>query len=88
MQIYRINMNTEVPAGLLRFAGTLIDAKDLANTAVVNREAVRVELIEVPLDKANIIRLLDDSDRSREIPALRTWKLTDRGGLKEVPNGE
>jgi hypothetical protein len=47
---------------------------------------LRIELIDVPTDKAAVCALLNGD--IPELPALRTWKLTARGGLTEVENGE
>lgn len=53
--------------------------------------AVRIELFDMPVDKDSMVGLLNSAacgqlDLAENV--LRTWALTDRGGLKEVPNGE
>jgi hypothetical protein len=58
----------------------------------------RIDLYDVPTDKAFLCRTLDlllSGDTSShssglpmgETPPLRTWELTRRGGLKEVEPG-
>lgn len=50
---------------------------------------VRIELVEVPTDKEAILGYLNDgAGDSPGFKVLKTWALTDRGGLREVPNGE
>jgi hypothetical protein len=87
MQLYRI-LNTEVVGVPVRFAGTLNDAKDVANEAVLNQTDMRVELVNVPTEKPYLLCYLNGKVQDVELKVLRTWALTDRGGLKEVPNGE
>ncbi len=56
-----------------------------------DRDGVRVELIDVQSDKAGILSLLQGyspADSCDNVKVLKTWKLTARGGLTEVPNGE
>lgn len=48
---------------------------------------VRIELIDVPSDKAGILALLQGYNLDDFAP-VRTWALTARGGLREVANGE
>lgn len=46
----------------------------------------RVELVQFEHDKATTCSIL--SGWGCDMKVLRTWALTPRGGLKEVPNGE
>jgi hypothetical protein len=87
MQLYRI-LNTGLPDAPARFAGTLSDAKDMASEAVLNRADMRVELVNVPTEKPYLLCYLNGKVKDVELEVLRTWALTDRGGLKAVPNGE
>jgi hypothetical protein len=53
------------------------------------RAAVRVELVDVPTDKAGVLALLNEDATARSaFQVERTWALNVRGGLREVPNGE
>jgi hypothetical protein len=47
---------------------------------------VRIELIEYKTDQKTICEIL--SGWGCEEKVLRTWAITERGGMKEVPNGE
>lgn len=51
------------------------------------RDYVRIELIDVPTDKAGVLALLQGHSLD-DFQPVKTWKLTPRGGLREVPNGE
>lgn len=49
----------------------------------------RIELFDLPTDKLGILRTLNGEDaEGMGLSAQRTWKLTARGGLSEVENGE
>lgn len=50
------------------------------------RRELRIELVDVQTDAASIERLLNGY--LADFKALRTWKLGERGGLVECPNGE
>ena len=52
----------------------------------LDRPLVRIELIDVPNDKAGVLSLLRGYSPD-DFKPVRTWALTPRGGLKEVPNG-
>jgi hypothetical protein len=47
---------------------------------------VRIELFDVPTDKDGVLGLLMGYSPD-DYPPRRTWAITDRGGLREVPNG-
>ncbi len=47
---------------------------------------VRVELVEIDTDKATLVLLLNKDPVNTTV--LRTWKVTPRGGLTEIENGE
>jgi hypothetical protein len=49
------------------------------------RYCVLIELIDVPTDKAGILELLRGYSPTEEFPARRSWELTPRGGLRELP---
>ena len=50
----------------------------------------RIELVDVPTDKDSIIKLLNADPFNDPWPGtvLRTWRLGERGGMVECPNGE
>lgn len=49
----------------------------------------RIELFDIPTHKEGICGLLNGFDEAlMALKPLRTWAITPRGGLKEVPNGE
>lgn len=87
MHAYRITgyVDDESPA----WAGTLSDAHASLKLRQHMPDA-RIELFDVPTDKDGVLTLLSN----RGVPAcvavspMRTWALTPRGGLTEVPNGE
>ena len=90
MHVYR-TINTAQPARLpradvLQFDGTMKDAHD--SVKMINKflwSVIRVELIDVPTDKTGILTLLNGFE---DFKAIRTWKLTSRGGLEDCANGE
>lgn len=43
-----------------------------------------IEEVEVPTDKAGVLRLLNAETTNDMFTPLRTWVLTHRGGLKEA----
>jgi hypothetical protein len=49
----------------------------------------RIELFDIDTSKESLLQLLNYADvDDLGLSAERTWVLTPRGGLKEVPNGE
>lgn len=48
---------------------------------------LRIELVDVSLDKSSIAGLLNGVGAGLRTP-LRTWRITPRGGMVEVENGE
>jgi hypothetical protein len=62
------------------YHNTLKDAHSAAMT--MNRNAVMVTEVEVPTDKANIRRLLQNDGGTEQ--QLRYWNLTARGALCEL----
>lgn len=73
------------------YFGTLADAhtaaKDHCKTRPQDKPEARIELREIETDKAAILRLLNAEGGYQSEP-IRTWRLGDRGGLVECPNGE
>lgn len=85
MQFYKVIGCTGPHQPNVCFCSKQSDAHVLAKEDD-DRVNVRIELIEVPLDKDTVLQLLNDEELS--LPALRTWRLTPRGGLVEVPDGQ
>lgn len=73
----------------LRYCMTLDEAHAFAKDC--NRFDVSISEVEVPTDKENIARLLNNEggyEMSRQYGRERSWVLTPRGGLREVKPGE
>lgn len=81
MQLYRITKD-ESDYGV--WAGTLADAHE-ALKARKHGQDPYIDLIDVPTDKAGILALLNDDGFAyiSKLPRMRSWALTDRGGLRE-----
>jgi len=80
MHIYRITRHQgDTPV----YAGTLVEAKPIATREKQRRTLTdtRIALLDVAVDKDSMVVLLNGN---ANYPVLRTWKLTDRGGLKEL----
>jgi hypothetical protein len=85
MQFYRIVR--DVPGVNPDYRGTQHDAHTHAKSLSSDFwNDVRIELVDIPTDKDSLITLLNGEAVQDKV--LRTWALTDRGGLREVPNGE
>lgn len=90
MQAYRVMQ--DVPG----FEPTVVYCRSAAEARTVAKDLprvywpeTRVELLEVPTDKGAIVSYLNGGGASIFGAAvLKTWALTDRGALREVPNGE
>lgn len=66
------------------FRNTEKEARDeMRKTPEAYRAAILVELIDVPTDKASVNAYLNWK-RPEGLPALKSWRGTARGGLKEV----
>ena len=66
---------------------TLADAHHVARGySASDRPFVYVEQIDVPTDKAGILDLLRGYSPTEDFPAVRSWTLTSRGGLREAAN--
>lgn len=86
MQIYRIFDSAEAEP-TYRYEGNAKDAQDRAKL-IASRADARIELVKVDTAKAALLLYLNRETHCCEFPVLRTWKLTPRGGLQEIPNGE
>lgn len=86
MHVYMITRGPEDQAP--RYRGTFADAHDLMKTIPDwERNEARCELIDMKTDKDSLIELLATGIPLHGGP-IRTWMVTSRGGMKEVPNGE
>lgn len=93
MNLYRVV--DAIPTPL--YAAVLKEAHDLLKCYPLRRAEARIELVSIPTSKDAIITLLNaHRDGALEttlgafggVKVLRTWALSTRTGLKEVPNGE
>lgn len=85
MNIYRISRS---PVCDFFYRGTLAEAHEvMRGFPKTNRDEARIELIDVEVDKEGVLKLLNQGDKAWHT-LVRTWLITERGGLKEVPNGE
>lgn len=88
MNFYRIVNVVTTPEEILMYCGNQSDAHNEAKAYGQWRwPNLRVELIDVDTDKSSITRLLNGVGPERRT-ALRTWILTERGGMVEVATGE
>lgn len=92
MQLYRIFDSALGEPGSpecsrIDWQPTQIDAQKAAQGwSTVALPDMRVELVEVPTDKYAVIALLK-GDQSA-VKVLKTWRLTERGALHDIENGE
>jgi hypothetical protein len=77
MKLYRVDDGTLVSP---LYAATRTEAHKIAKTQF-GRFGVEVELIDVPVDKQNVVDMLGGGFK---FTVLKRWSLTDRGGLREV----
>lgn len=84
MQLYRVN--TSVEARGVKWEATRSDGHAALKMYPLDiYPDARLELVEVATDKENVTAILRGGG---EFKVEKTWMLTSRGGLKEVPNGE
>lgn len=86
MQIYRI-FDSALSDQQAQYEGTMSCAHEFAKT-IVNRPDARIEMVEAPNDKGAILLYLNGEVNQLGLQVLKSWALTSRGGLKEIPNGE
>lgn len=88
MQLYRV-FNEDLEPVPITWHGERSHAQTKGREYHPNlRAAVRIELVAIGNDKETMLKALNGELRSEDVSVIRTWALTDRGGLKEVPNGE
>ena len=91
MHIYSFTDYPEADAPA-RYFGTLGDAHAQGKKLEeVWRSNCRIRLLDVAVDKAGVLEILNHGgphqiwiDHDTELEPLRVWKLTARGGLKEI----
>lgn len=87
MHFYQL-LRDGAPDCVPEFHGKQSDAHTAAKMVPLHlRPETRIELVDVPTDKDSIERLLNGHGLSG-LNALKTWKLTPRGGLVDCANGE
>jgi hypothetical protein len=81
MQFYRVSNGN--PNDVERWAGTLGQAKESA-IRFTDRPDVRIELVDLPTDRAAVISMLNNGAPSIDGAMVsRTWRLSPRGALVE-----
>jgi hypothetical protein len=91
MNIYSFVDYPENDAGA-RYFGTMGEAHaEGKKLEPVFRSNVRIRLLDIAVDKAGVLEILNHGgphrllvDHQTEIKVLRTWSLTARGGLTEI----
>lgn len=85
MHFYRVYIDSNREEELC-WAADFAGAKALAKTFKHNTD-LYVDLVDLPVDKKAVLRYLNSAAPSyEELPRpLRSWLVTPRGGLKEVP---
>jgi hypothetical protein len=86
MLFYRIIPDT-MGLGPVVYKGTAADAHAEAKM-LANRPEARVELVDVPTDKASLLYHLNHPADHGAFKPEKTWKLSPRGAMVECPNGE
>lgn len=93
MHFYRVlDIDADPAQGLVDWYPTMADAHRDAKRRFCTghaRSRCRIELVEIDTSKDGVLGLLrTGAPPCDSLPALRTWGLTDRGGLRELPKGE
>jgi hypothetical protein len=88
MRFYRISL----PPGYETPQGAFFATREDAHSALKERGIsptfsgdCYVDLLEISSDKDVVLALLNGYVEDARPKTLKTWRLTDRGGLKEVP---
>lgn len=89
MYVYAVTEREADDRDPLYFRATLKAAQDFGkkNWTPTFRPMVRILLVDVKATKESIVWLLNDHDNLLSLMkegALRKWRLTARGGLKEI----
>lgn len=87
MLFYRILPDT-LDLQPMSYKGTAAEAHAAAKDLRYSYDEVRIELIDVPSDKASILVLLNGAITVESFKIKQTWKLSPRGAMVECPNGE
>lgn len=91
MHFYRVTEtdcpSTFTPATAYRVKQT--EAHDYAKALAKHKwPDTRVELVDVDTSQLGVCTLLNHADDESKHKVLRTWKLSDRGALRDCANGE
>lgn len=89
MNVYRI---TRCEGDRPSYAGDMAGAKAAAKVDSHRRliTDTRIDLVDVKTAKAELVALLNGYATNGHVvfPVLRTWRLTSRGGTREITRGE
>jgi len=92
MHFYRIIREATGLETFIEYRATLAAAHAHVKCDHAKRDYpdLRIELVDVPSDKAGILCLLNGQPEfgTPVYEAIRTWAITGRGGIKSVANGE
>lgn len=89
MQFYRISETDCAVTPANRYEAKQADAHTYAKgLSSAKWPDVRIELVDVGVDQGSICKLLNHADDEDAHKVLKTWKLTQRGGLADCANGE
>ena len=83
MLFYRV-YSESTPTDTFSWAADFSTAKKYASIHK-NYPDIYVDLVDVPTDKKAMLQLLNTGNRSTEYAVKRSWELSPRGGLLEVP---
>lgn len=82
MNFYQIEAR---PDEVVSHYATLSEAHQIAKTH--DRDQVRVLLVDIPTDKGNVLRLLNNRSAAG-VQVLKRWRLSVRGALVELGEGQ
>lgn len=86
MNLYRIT-DDNAPNDGPWWAGTMRAAQERAKQIKEDRGEFAdpyIDLVHMPVDKGGMLNTLAHDPVGVDLPALRTWKLSPRGGLRDV----
>lgn len=86
MQLYKIfDTDLEPAQQAVKYRGTMADAQEVMRaTSAEFRPAVQIDLVEAKNDKPNFLAALNGDNLPDEPKVLKSWRGTNRGGVKEM----
>lgn len=83
MKLFRLTDTSN--SDYVQYRGTRSEVQKFGkdSTEAKFRGALRISEINVPTDKAGVVKLMNGDKAS--ITVIRTWKMTARGGLEQLP---